>query len=242
MIKLIRFTFIFLIVAILITGCSSGVSTNNFTSVEVIKVTDGDTIKVDLHGQEENVRFLLVDTPEMNEKGGPQPFAVEAKAFVADLVDGRSVELEIGLSERDKYGRLLAYVYVDSQNIQSLLLERGLARVAYIYPPNTKYVDDYRDIQKKAQQKAVGIWSIENYATDDGFESHSVVNDGKEGKKTSSSREEISSDCKIKGNINSKGEKIYHMPDGQYYEQTHAEQWFCSEKDAQAAGFRVSSR
>ncbi len=238
--KISRSIIVSFLFAALIVGCSSQVQTD-LTTVKVIKVTDGDTIKVNVNGMEENVRFLLVDTPEMHDKDfdGPQPFAEEAKAFVADLLDGENIELEIGTSERDKYGRLLAYIYINDENVQEMLLERGLARVAYIYPPNTKYVDDYRRIQDEAQKKAVGIWSIENYATEQGFQSDHTKQISKESTPTPKLN---NNSCKIKGNVNSKGEKIYHMPDGQYYEQTQPEQLFCSEQDAKEAGFRKSSR
>ena len=53
-------------------------------------------------------------------------------------------------------------------------LEQGLARVAYIYAPNTQYVDEFYAIQKKAQKKGVGIWSIENYAQEDGYNTDNV--------------------------------------------------------------------
>jgi endonuclease YncB( thermonuclease family) len=54
-------------------------------------------------------------------------------------------------------------------SMNEILLEQGLARVAYIYAPNTQYVDEFYAIQKKAQKKGVGIWSIENYAQEDGY-------------------------------------------------------------------------
>lgn len=53
--------------------------------------------------------------------------------------------------------------------VNEQLLEKGLARVAYVYEPNTKYVDKFYEIQKKAMKQEIGIWSIENYATEDGF-------------------------------------------------------------------------
>src|SRR5690606_7995797 len=65
----------------------------------------------------------------------------------------------------------LAYVYVDGVSVQEKLLEEGLARVAYVYPPNTRHLDPYEKAQEKAKKKELGIWSIENYATDRGFDS-----------------------------------------------------------------------
>ena len=69
----------------------------------------------------------------------------------------------------EESGRLLAYVYIDGQSLQQKLVEEGLARVAYIYPPNTKHLDPFKEVEKKVQQAGIGIWSIEDYVTNRGF-------------------------------------------------------------------------
>ncbi|MGE7183091.1 thermonuclease family protein [Peribacillus sp. NPDC006672] len=210
-------------------------------TAKIVRVVDGDTVKIKMtNGKEETVRLLLVDTPETVHPSKPvQPFGPEASKFTKDLMPaGSNVEVETGIGERDKYGRLLAYFYVDGKMVNKLLLEKGLARVAYVYAPNTKYLDEFEDIQKQAQKDEVGIWSIENYATSKGFD------DSKSGE-TSEKKNTVNSSCnnpKIKGNINSKGNKIYHIPSGQYYEITKPEEMFCTEQDAQDAGFRKSQR
>ncbi|MFE3973786.1 MULTISPECIES: thermonuclease family protein [unclassified Peribacillus] len=208
-------------------------------TAKIVRVVDGDTVKIKMtNGNEETVRLLLVDTPETVHPSKPvQPFGPEASKFTKDLMPaGSKVEVETGIGERDKYGRLLAYFYVDGKMVNKLLLEKGLARVAYVYAPNTKYLDEFEDIQKQAQKDEIGIWSIENYATSRGFD------DSKPGEK-SEEKTTVNSSCsnpKIKGNINSKGNKIYHIPSGQYYEITKPEEMFCTEHDAQDAGFRKS--
>ena len=128
-----------------------------------------------------------------------------------------------------------------------------MARVAYVYVPNTKYVDRYYEIQKEAQKKGVGIWSIENYAQEDGFHEE-VVKGNQESLKSNAnengggqSSSAPSGDCNIKGNISSSGDKIYHMPGQQYYEVTKideskGEKYFCSTQEAEQAGFRASQR
>jgi micrococcal nuclease len=206
-------------------------------TAEIIKVIDGDTVKIKMtNGNEETVRLLLIDTPETVHPSKPvQPFGPEASKFAKGLMPtGSKVEVETGIGERDKYGRLLAYFYVDGKMVNKLLLEKGLARVAYVYAPNTKYLDELENIQKQAQQDEIGIWSIENYATSKGFD---------DSKSKEASVEKPTGSCnnpQIKGNINSKGNKIYHIPSGQYYEITKPEEMFCTEKDAQDAGFRKS--
>nr|WP_233711615.1 thermonuclease family protein [Lederbergia citrisecunda] len=213
-------------------GCSP--KTNNRVQVTLAKPIDGDTIAVMYNGSEQKVRFLLVDSPETSHpRLGEQPFGQEAKEFTSSLVENaKKIELEFDIGPNlDKYGRLLAYVYVDGKMIQEELLKKGLARVAYIYPPNTRYVDQFDAIQKKAQKEEVGIWEIENYAQEDGF--HPEIMD-------SSSKTSDSKECLIKGNIGR--EKIYHTPDSPWYEKTKAEVMFCTEKEAVKAGFRPPKR
>jgi micrococcal nuclease len=150
---------------------------NRMVKATVVKNIDGDTIKVKLeNGKEENVRFLLIDTPETKHpKLGVQPFGPEASAFIKRMAPvGKEVTLEFDVSDREKYGRLLAYVWVDGQMLNRMIVEQGLARVGYIYAPNTKYVDYLKEAQTKAQQAKRGIWSIENYATDKGYDASKV--------------------------------------------------------------------
>lgn len=145
-------------------------------SAQVTKVIDGDTIKVLLNGREETIRLLLIDTPETHHpRHGEQPFGPEAKAFVTEILEDKTVQLEQDVTNGpDKYGRLLYYVYVDGKSVQEMLLEKGLARVAYVYVPNVKHVDKYRELQRQAQEAAVGIWSIENYVQEDGYHPEAV--------------------------------------------------------------------
>lgn len=149
--------------------------THEFARVKVplASPVDGDTVKVIYNGKEESVRFLLIDTPETNHpRLGKQPFGEEAKAFTTSMVqNAASLELEFDIGQkRDKYDRLLAYIYADGKSIQEELVKKGLARVAYVYPPNTRYVDPYQALQREAQKKGVGIWSIENYVQEDGYQ------------------------------------------------------------------------
>jgi len=130
-------------------------------SAEVVNVVDGDTIDVRLKsGKQERVRFILVDTPEtVHPKKGEEPFGREASDFTKKTLSGQKVDLKLGVQERDKYGRLLAYVYLkDGTMINELLLQKGLARVA-VFPPNTEFVDQFRDIEAQAKKEYKGIWS-----------------------------------------------------------------------------------
>lgn len=225
--------------------------------VELVKAVDGDTIRVMYEGKKEYVRFLLVDTPETSHpKMGVQPFGPESKEFTKELVEQADLlELEFDIGpNRDRYSRLLAYVYADGKMVQEELLEQGLARVAYIYPPNVRYVDKFNDLQRISQEQSLGIWSIENYAQEDGFYPEEVekseLSQAKDDNPAAADAPEASAKeteapangCNIKGNINSKGEKIYHTPESRYYDRTKQEQWFCTEQEAQEAGFRAPLR
>lgn len=214
---------------------------SDFEEFPLVSVVDGDTIKINYNGSTELVRFLLVDTPETNHPSlGPQPYGEEAKEFTKQLLENqKSVYLEFDVSYRDKYNRLLAYVYTaDGINLQEELLKNGLARVAYIYEPNTKNVDWFESVQQQAQKHALGIWSIENYVTDRGYDKN--VSDKSEENGINDERD--GSACIIKGNINSKGNKIYHIPGQQNYDSTIPEEIFCSVEEAESAGYKAAPR
>ncbi|PFM41639.1 hypothetical protein COA08_13880 [Bacillus cereus] len=128
---------------------------NRIIKATILDHIDGDTFRVKLaNGKVEVVRFLCIDTPEVHHpRLGLQPFGLEGVVFTAKYAPvGKEVELEIDVGERDKFKRLVAYVWVDGQLLNRMLVERGLARVAYIYQPNTKYVDYLEKTQKKAQK------------------------------------------------------------------------------------------
>ena len=231
----------YLFMLLLLAACSVSSSHNdlpeNTIPATVDRIVDGDTLKVTMKDREETIRLLLVDTPETKHPSKPvQPFGPEASQFAKEQLEGEEVGIEIDVSERDKYGRLLAYVWIGDQMFNEMLLEEGLARVAYIYQPNVKYVDQFQKIQRKAQEEGKGIWSMEDYVQEEGFNEEAETPDSSISKKDSNEK------CQIKGNINSKGEKIYHVPEGSYYKITKAEEMFCSTTEAEAAGFRPSSR
>lgn len=227
----------------------------------IVKNIDGDTVEIRFNGRVEKVRMLCVDTPETHHpRLGVQPFGPEASAFTKKILYvGRNVQIEPAIGGgRDKYGRLLAYIYVNGKMFNEMLLERGLARVAYIYAPNTKYVDEFYSIQKKAQQKGIGIWSIENYVHADGFHKEAATNNGETtatepvpsssnaGKTPNQNNPgtaqvaNLKCKGKIKGNANS---HIYHVPGSEYYDAPKTNiVWFCSEKEAIHAGYRKSMR
>ncbi|WP_405054376.1 thermonuclease family protein [Tepidibacillus marianensis] len=154
---------VIIVIVILFTmvGCQVATQAPQLIEVKVIRVVDGDTFVAKVDGKEEKIRLLLVDTPETVHPTKPvQPFGPEASKFTKEMLASQTVGLEFDVQERDKYGRLLAYVYLsDGTMLNELLLEKGLAQVV-VFQPNVKYVDRFREIQKQAKEKKLGIWRL----------------------------------------------------------------------------------
>jgi len=129
-------------------GCSAPPDT-----VRVTRVVDGDTIVVQGNYR---VRYIGIDTPEIRpylEAGG-----VEAWQANRQLVEGKRVRLERDVSETDRYGRLLRYVYVDGVFVNAELVREGLAR-AKAYPPDTGYQDYLEEMEQQARLAGRGMWA-----------------------------------------------------------------------------------
>jgi len=129
----------------------------------VVDVIDGDTIvALTDRGQRETIRYLLIDTPELHHPNrGREELGEEAKGFNASLVLNNKVRIELDKQERDKYDRLLAYVWVDTSQgermVNEALVEEGLA-LPYIIPPNGKYLNAIMEATKRARSRNVGLW------------------------------------------------------------------------------------
>ena len=120
----------------------------------VKRVIDGDTIEIDT-GQK--VRYILVDTPELSEGAC---FADEANKFNEDLVLQHEVTLEYDQSCTDKYGRLLAYVYVGNLCVNEEIIKQGYGCVYFIPPDGEARVDEYRKLEQKAISSGAGLWGV----------------------------------------------------------------------------------
>lgn len=158
-------------------------NTNNLQVEQAIvkSVIDGDTVIIHTsEGIEERVRLLLIDTPESVHPTEPeQLFGKESSDFAKSILrEGDIITIEIGNPERDKYDRLLAYLWINDVNFNLLMIEKGYARVAYVYEPNTKYIEEFREAEKRAKDRNLNIWSIDGYVTDKGFDM-SVLEGGK---------------------------------------------------------------
>ncbi len=133
---------------------------NGLNEYKVVRVVDGDTFVVDFNGKDEKVRLIGVDTPESvhADKSKNTKEGVMTSDYTKSKLNGKTVKLEFDVQERDKYGRLLAYVYIDGEMYNKHLLEIGYAKVA-TYPPNVKYVEDFTELQKEARENKIGLWA-----------------------------------------------------------------------------------
>jgi micrococcal nuclease len=126
----------------------------------VVRVVDGDTVRVRLRDHTETVRYIGVDTPETVKPGEPvQCFGKRASAFNRRAVAGRRVELRFGRERRDRYGRLLAYAYVQGRerSLSATLVARGYGRVLTI-PPNTAHARSFARLERRARERRLGLW------------------------------------------------------------------------------------
>lgn len=121
-------------------------------------VPDGDTIELD-NGK--FIRYIGIDTPELHHPKRsitPEYFAEEAKEYNKKLVLGKRVRLEFDVDKEDKYKRLLAYVYVGETFVNARLIEEGYAKL-YIFPPNTKYAEEFLELEQQAKKAKKGRWA-----------------------------------------------------------------------------------
>ena len=150
----------------LFISASACTASDTFT---VSKVIDGDTIQL---SNGERVRLVGLDTPESSDnpklrrdskRTGQDVKAIiemgkKATEFTKQLVEGRQVRLEFDVQQRDKYARLLAYVYLqDGTFVNAQILKAGYAQVMTM-PPNVKYQDLFLNLQQEAREQRRGLW------------------------------------------------------------------------------------
>ena len=198
----------------------------------VARAGDGDSLEI--NGQ--RVRLLGIDAPEFDQtctKGGAQwACGAEAADQLSRLVTGR--EVRCAPTGVDQYQRILARCTVNGTDVNSTMVERGYA-IAF-----RKYSSDYVKAEARAKAAKRGMWAGT-------FEAPNSVRAANRSHRSaqrpapsrpSASPQRVAGSCLIKGNKSRRGDWIYHVPGMPYYEQTRAEEIFCSEADARAAGYR----
>jgi micrococcal nuclease len=142
-------------------GCGSGggeEEVGQSVNARVLRVVDGDTIEVSIAGDEEDVRYIGIDTPETVKPGVPvECYGHRASAANQRLVEGRTVRLVFDRERRDIYGRLLAYVYAGKRFVNAALVRDGYARTLTI-APNTAHAGLFARLAERAGRAGRGLW------------------------------------------------------------------------------------
>jgi micrococcal nuclease len=128
------------------------------TPATVKRIVDGDTIRVEIGGEEFRVRYIGIDSPETVDPRRPvQCFGQEASERNRQLVEGKVIGLEKDVSETDEFGRLLRYVWVGDVMVNASLVEDGYA-MAFTRPPDVRYAEVFASLQVAARQEGRGLW------------------------------------------------------------------------------------
>ena len=200
------------------------------------RVIDGDTIA--LRG--ERIRLFGIDAPESAQTcraaGAQWHCGERATRALAGRIGGSTVACEE--RDRDRYGRIVALCRAAGVDLNAWMVQSGLA-LAY-----RRFSSAYTGEERAARAARLGIWRGDFVAPWDWRNGERLK--GAVAARTRDTQS-ASGDCRIKGNINRSGERIYHVPGGAYYETTRlepakGERWFCSEGQARAAGWRRSKR
>ena len=194
-------------------------------SGSVVGISDGDTFTLlTSDAQQVKIRLAEIDAPESG-----QPYGNKSKQQLSELIFGKDVRVVVQTT--DRYGRTVGRPYVGELDVCKELVRVG---AAWVYK---QYVVDRSlfDVENEAREAKRGLWGlseaqrVQPWNWRRGLTISGEAPDG----------------CNIKGNINSKGGKIYHAPGTRSYgatkiSESKGERWFCSEKDAKAAGWRAA--
>ena len=145
-----------------------------FETAHVVRVVDGDTIRVEITGRTEGpgagealpgndypVRLIGIDTPESVKPGSPvECFGKEASAAASALLDGQDVRLVKDVENTDRYDRLLRYVYLEDEMANARLVVNGYAH-AYTYPPNVRHSTLLVQLERAARDNDRGLWAAD---------------------------------------------------------------------------------
>ena len=146
-----------LLVLLLLVLASSTASAGSIEGT-VVRIIDGDTIDVQLADRVEKIRYIGVNSPEIHHPiKGVEPGGREAAEANRRLVDGHRVRLELDVRTRDRYGRLLAYVWAGATMVNAELIRLGYAQVMTV-PPNVRYQKLFVRLQREARDANRGLW------------------------------------------------------------------------------------
>ncbi|MDQ2092900.1 thermonuclease family protein [Rhodalgimonas zhirmunskyi] len=216
-----------LFVSLLLLAASPLFAAQPDSLVGPVRMIDGDTARMGAY----TIRLTGIDAPEQDQtcktgqKGVPFACGAWVSTRAAALFDGKTARCKV--EGTDRYDRTLARCRVSGRDMGEVLVSEGLA-FAY-----RKYSRDYVALEEAARRRDVGLWTMQVQSPAAWRKAHRLA----------SAQTPPKAACVIKGNINRKGEHIYHLPHQRYYGDTRispakGERWFCSESEARAAGWR----
>ena len=225
---------------------------NSFARARVVSIVDGATIDVAVNGDVVRVRYLGIEVPSAGSEG--TPVGERALDFNRFLVEGRTVELDKGTADIDEFGRLLRYVYVDGEMVNTTLLTNGYATVA-AFPPDFKYRTEFAIAEESARRAGRGYWSPlpPGARPDESTPAPRQPFHGGTFPLPPGAGDEVvvcdfskTAQPVIKGNVESKsGERVYYAPGNLLYSTVEVSEqdgdaWFCTEEEAAEAGWKRS--
>ena len=215
----------------------------NLTEGEVTRVVDGDTIDVNVDGRTERVRMIGLNTPESVDSDRPvQCFGIEASSFTKDLLTNQTVLLESDPTQgdADQYDRLLRYVWLTDGRMVNLELIGGGYAAQYTFDNPYKYRDIFVAAERNARDMDAGLWAP---MTCNGNFNAPLPQQPASGEGCIEGCVNHIAGCDIKGNVNARGNKIYHEPgvsdvyDDVNINVSEGDRWFCTADEAEVAGF-----
>jgi micrococcal nuclease len=155
---------LFFVMMIIIISCTVVYAENERIPVKYIKTSDGDTARFEIDGKSVRVRFLGVNTPEVaGENKTEEPYGNEAMAYTKNKLDNATnieIEYDKNADKEDRFGRILAYIWVDGELFQEELVRNGYAKT-YMIKSNYKYADELKQAERNAKTDKKGVWSEE---------------------------------------------------------------------------------
>ena len=222
-----------LLIIVSLSSCDKLIQTENQNNLyEVVRVVDGDTVILNIDGKKTRVRLIGIDTPEsvaMDESRNVKQ-GKTASEYTKQLLENKKVRLEYDDEKQDVYDRKLGYLFLDDEFINEKLLKEGMAKL-YTKTTNQKYSERLKKAEQYARDNKKGFWK-DFYVNDPNLYIKYTDSKGR---------------GMIKGNINKKGFKIYHMPNQESYKDVKinlkkSEKYFATEKEAQDEGFSKASK
>ncbi|MEQ8860406.1 MAG: thermonuclease family protein [Pseudomonadales bacterium] len=212
-----------LVLVVVLGSDGAAASASDILLGRVEHVADGDSLTLLADGSRHRIRLHQIDAPEQD-----QPGSRESRRALAGKVDGKYVRVTVVTT--DDYGRLVGQVWLGDRDINRELIGEGHAWVYRRYLEDRSLLAD----EATARDAGRGLWA----AIDP-----QPPWEWRQRARAAASAQGAAEGCLIKGNINRRGERIYHQPGDRYYAETRintsrGERWFCSEAEAKRAGWR----